>query len=118
MTRVLKKKELIETRLAANYGGWMYCDVCGENIGYLCYSTYDNVSLKYQCNCGNRGSAQLNFENSNIGEKSGDELSLVKNRYCCPKDQEPLITILATKVAHYELEITCKACGRIYKKEM
>lgn len=45
MARILKNKELINTRLAANYGGWMYCDKCNENIGYLCYSTYDRLAL-------------------------------------------------------------------------
>ncbi len=51
MSRVLKNKELENTRLATNYGGWMYCDHCNENIGYLCYSTYDRLELKYKCNC-------------------------------------------------------------------
>ena len=46
MTRLLKTKELVNTRLATNYGGWMYCEKCNENIGYLCYSTYDRLELK------------------------------------------------------------------------
>ena len=33
MARVLKNKKLINIRLATNYGGWMYCDKCNENIG-------------------------------------------------------------------------------------
>ena len=28
MARVLKNKQLVNTRLATNYGGWMYCDKC------------------------------------------------------------------------------------------
>ena len=32
MVRAVKRKELVNTRLAANYGGWMYCDKCGENM--------------------------------------------------------------------------------------
>ena len=46
MARVLKNKELVNTRLATNYGGWMYCDKCNENIGYLCYSTYDRLIVE------------------------------------------------------------------------
>ena len=69
MARVLKSKELINTRLATNYGGWMYCNKCNENIGYLCYSTYDRLELKYKCNCGSQGSALLDFEDSKIGKK-------------------------------------------------
>ena len=45
MARVVKNKQLVNTRLAANYGGWMYCDKCNENIGYLCYATYDKLKF-------------------------------------------------------------------------
>ena len=117
MARVLRNKELINTRLATNYGGWMYCDKCNENIGYLCYSTYDKLELKYRCNCGSNGSALLDFEDSKIGKACTDEFITIKNRYCCPKDSEPLITILDKKVTSYEIIITCKSCGSIYKKE-
>lgn len=116
MARVLKNKELVNTRLAANYGGWMYCDKCNENIGYLCYSTYDKLELKYQCNCKSQGSALLDFEDSDAGRVCNDELVVIKNRYCCPKDNEPLITILDKKLMDYEVKITCKSCGNIYKK--
>ena len=74
MTRILKNKELANTRLATNYGGWMYCDKCNENIGYLCYSTYDRLELKYKCNCGSQGSAILDFEDSKVGKECNDEL--------------------------------------------
>ncbi len=116
MARVLRNKELIRTRLAAGYGGWMYCDQCGENIGYLCYSTYDRLELKYECNCGSKGSAVLDFEDSGTGRICEEELAGIKNRLCCPKDKEPLITILEKKLTDYEMKITCKACGSIYKK--
>jgi len=117
MARMLKNKELINTRLATNYGGWMYCDKCNENIGYLCYSTYDRLELKYKCNCGSQGSAILDFEDSKTGQKNHDELILIKNRFCCSKDKEPLITILDKKVNNYEMKITCKSCNKIYRKE-
>lgn len=116
MGRKLKNKELINTRLATNYGGWMYCEQCNENIGYLCYSTYDRLEFKYICNCGSNGSAVLDFEDSQIGKDCNDELMIVKNRLCCPKDNEPLMTILEQKVASYEMNITCKACQSIYQK--
>ena len=116
MARVLKNKELVNTRLATNYGGWMYCDKCNENIGYLCYSTYDRLELKYKCNCGSQGGAFLDFEDSKTGKSCVDELVNIKNRLCCPKDSEPLITILDKKVANYEMKITCKSCENIYKK--
>ena len=116
MARSLKNKELINTRLAANYGGWMYCDQCNENIGYLCYSSYDHLELHYQCNCGSKGSADITFEDSKTGSECDDELITIKNRFCCPKDQEPLIMILDKKVMSYEMKITCKDCGSIYKR--
>ncbi|MCM1261030.1 MAG: hypothetical protein NC182_02855 [Prevotella sp.] len=116
MGRKLKNKILINTRLATNYGGWMYCEQCNENIGYLCYSTYDRLEFKYTCNCGSNGSAVLDFEDSQMGKDCNDELMIVKNRLCCPKDSESLMTILEQKVASYEMNITCKACHRIYQK--
>jgi len=117
MARVLKDKELVNTRLATSYGGWVYCDKCNENIGYLCYSTYDKLELRYKCNCGSEGRALLDFEDSKMGKKCDDELILIKNRLCCPSDNEPLITILDKKVSSYNLNITCKSCENIYKKE-
>ncbi len=116
MARVLKNKELINTKLAANYGGWMYCTECGENIGYLCYQTYDSIELKYTCNCGSEGSAVIDFDDSKAGTLCTDELITVKNRLCCPADNEPLITLLDKKLASYDMKITCKSCGNIYKK--
>ena len=118
MARVLKSKELVNTRLATNYGGWMYCDKCNENIGYLCYSTYDRLELKYKCKCGSQGSVILDFEDSKAGQECNDELIIIKNRFCCSKDNEPLITILNKKVTSYEMKITCKSCNKTYKKEV
>lgn len=117
MSRILKNKELVNTRLATNYGGWMYCDKCNENIGYLCYSTYDKLELEYKCNCGSKGSVLLDFQDSNIGKECSEELIIIKNRFCCIKDNEPLITILDKKVDSYKMKITCKSCGNIYEKE-
>ena len=116
MARVVKNKELVNTSLATNYGGWMYCNSCNETIGYLCYATYDNLELKYTCNCGSLGSAVLNFEDSKLGNNCNDELIVIKNRFCCPKDNEPLITLLDKKISSYELKISCKTCESIYKK--
>lgn len=116
MSRVLKNKELVNTRLATNYGGWMYCENCNENIGYLCYATYDKLELKYECNCGSSGSVLLDFVDSKLGQNSSDELIIIKSRLCCPNDNEPLITILDKKVSDYKMKITCKSCGNIYIK--
>ena len=118
MARILKNKELVNTRLATNYGGWMYCDKCNENIGYLCYSTYDRLELKYKCNCGSQGNIIIDFEDSKIGKECNDKLIILKNRFCCSKDSEPLITILDKKVNSYEMKITCKSCNQIYKREV
>ena len=42
MARKIKTKDLENTRLAANYGGWTYCTACGENIRYL-YILFRNM---------------------------------------------------------------------------
>ncbi len=114
MARKVKTKDLKNTRLAANYGGWTYCTECGENIGYLCYATYDKIEFQYECGCGSRGSILIDFEDSTIGKNCDDELITIKNRFCCPKDSSPLITILSKKLKNYELSITCKECRNIY----
>lgn len=118
MARTVRNKELIHTKLAANYGGWMYCTECGENIGYLCYATYDRVNLRYQCNCGSCGSATLDFEDSAPDHVCGEHLITIKNRLCCPLENSPLVTLLSKKLKSYELEITCKACGNRYHETM
>ncbi len=82
----------------------------------ICYATYDRLELTYQCQCGSGGSVLLDFEDSKTGQNCDDELAVIKNRYCCSKDKEPLITILDKKVSSYEMKITCKSCGSIYKK--
>lgn len=117
MGRVLKNKDLVNTRLATNYGGWIYCTSCNKNIGYLCYVTYDYLKLNYVCNCGSTGSAFLDFEDSNKGCSTDKELITIKNRFCCPDDKSPLITILDKNVKNYEFEICCKSCGRVYKRK-
>ncbi len=117
MSRILKNKELENTRLATNYGGWMYCTKCDKNIGYLCYVTYDKLKLNYECNCGSKGSAIIDFEDSRIGCNCDKELITIKNRYCCPDDESPLITIIDKNVKKYEFEITCKNCGNSYIKK-
>lgn len=116
MSREIKNKDLINTRLATNYGGWMYCTACNKNIGYLCYVTYDRLNLHYECNCGSKGSAIIDFEDSKQGSSCDEELITIKNRLCCPKDESPLITILSKNLKAYDLEITCKSCMKSYKK--
>lgn len=117
MGRILKVKELKNTRLATNYGGWMYCTNCNENIGYLCYSTYDKLELDYECNCGSKGTALLEFEDSKEGKRCDKELIVIKNRFCCPEDESPLLTILDKKIKRYHFNITCKSCENIYNKK-
>lgn len=118
MSRVIKNKELVNTRLATNYGGWMYCEKCNKNIGYLCYVTYDSLRLSYECNCGSNGSVFIDFDDSKNGELCTDELVTIKNRLCCSFDDSPLITILDRSLKKYKLEITCKSCNKIYRKEV
>ena len=59
---------------------------------------------------------EIDFLDSADGSQTEEEMVTIKNRLCCPKDSEPLITILDKKLSAYDLEITCKACGSTYKK--
>lgn len=85
MARAVKNKELVNTRLAANYGEWMYCNKCGENIGYLCYSTYDRLELEYKCHCSSQGSILLDFKDSKPGQACDNKLAIIKNRFLLPR---------------------------------
>ena len=116
MARAIKEKELTNTKLATSYGGWVYCTECNENIAYLCYATYDELTFNYQCQCGNHGKIFLNFVDSQKGNNCNDDLIIIKNRLLCPQDQHPLMTILDKKLKCYDLKIPCKACGDIYHK--
>lgn len=113
MARGLKAKALTATRLANEYGGWIYCAGCGQTIGYLCYVTYSRFTLRYQCTCGSHGIIYLDFGRE-LAQSSREPLLCIKNRLCCPLDQSPLVTILAKKLTHYEYEITCETCGTMY----
>ena len=113
MTRQLKTKKLINTTLATTYGGWIYCENCNQNIGYLCYVTYDSLKLNYECNCGNKGEIFVDFVDSKLGNQCDENLIKIKNRLCCPHDESPLITILDKKLRGYEFEITCKECQNV-----
>lgn len=117
MARVPVVKELHATRLANEYGGWIYCEACGQSIGYLCYVTYDAVMFTYQCACESKGSMHIAFgEESNLTPCDDDMVS-IKNRLCCPKDESPLITVLGKKLNVYRCEIGCTACKQTYTKE-
>lgn len=115
MSRTLKNKELNNMRLASTYGGWMYCSGCDTNIGYLCYVTYDKFKFEFECNCGNKGSGLLEFEDTSKTPKSDKELITIKNRSCCPNDEAPLYTIMDKKVKNYQIEVTCNNCNQTFK---
>lgn len=117
MSRNTKIKELPHTRLANQYGGWIYCESCGENIGYLCYTTYDNFIFNYQCQCGSCGHIHIAFGDINSKKISNDKLIKIKNRLCCIHDQSPLLTILKEKLISYQYEIDCLKCQSKYKGE-
>lgn len=116
MSRELKTKELVNMRLAANYGGWIYCDNCQTNIGYLCYVTYDKFQLNFTCNCGEQGSCLLEFKETAQQEKSDKAFLTIKNRCCCPNDESPLFTILDQKLKSYKVIVSCANCEETFEK--
>lgn len=117
MARTPKRKELHSTKLANNYGGWIYCESCGQSIGYLCYVTYDHFRFDYKCKCGAAGSMRIDFDEVQTSVPSDNKPVLIKNRLSCPKDQSPLLTILEKKLDSYTYEIECTACKTKYTEE-
>ena len=117
MARKPSTKKLINTRIASGYGGWIYCDHCGENIGYLCYVTYDNFKFSYKCKCGSQGHIHIAFGDVENTKVFDDKLISIKNRLCCPSDKSPLLTILGKKLDCYQYEIACVNCHTKYTEE-
>lgn len=116
VSRTPKMKELVNTRLASGHGDWIYCDTCGENIGYLCYVTYDIFCFFYTCKCGGHGNIHIAFESDSATNNSDNELVTIKNRLCCPHDNSPLFTILNKKLVNYQYEVVCTKCSTKYKE--
>lgn len=114
MPRTPKIKNLIHTRLANAYGGWMYCEGCQKTIGYLCYVTYDHFSFAYKCKCGASGNMKIAFEKEEQAPLSDNKLIILKNRLCCPKDESPLFTVLEKNLEFYNYKIECIKCKTKY----
>lgn len=114
MAQNLKKKELTNTKLANQYGGWIYCGNCNQTIGYLCYVTYHRIHMEYSCKCGNKGKIDIEKENTIVAIPSEEKLVTIKNRLCCPEDQSPLITILKHKLDDSSGKVVCENCCREY----
>lgn len=118
MAEYIKYKQVKHARLLKDYASWIYCDKCNNTIGYLCYVTYQQFQFHFICQCGNNGSIVIEKGETNKQVKiSDDELITIKNRLCCAEDQTPLVTIFEDKLKSYTCEITCKTCGKLYKKE-
>lgn len=117
MARTPIIKELVNTRLASGYGGWIHCDSCGKNIGYLCYVTYDSFRFEYKCQCGSSGYMHIAFEDVSSASIGDEKLITIKNRLCCPSDQSPLFTILEKSLSNYKYEVVCKACNTKFLEE-
>ncbi len=118
MAQKIRYKKISNTTLANEYGGWIYCNGCGNTIGYLCYVTYGRFCFRYHCRCGNEGS--IFIEKDDAAEEKltgGKEPVIIKNRFCCTEDSSPLVTILSKKIEYYSFDIVCKECGKQYKKE-
>lgn len=109
-------KKLTNSRILNEYGGWIYCEKCNKTIAYLCYVTYDLFDFNYKCNCQNSGNVHIEFENNKKEIQSKENLILIKNRLCCPKDNSPLVTILDKNLQSYDIKITCNNCNTEYNK--
>jgi hypothetical protein len=109
------EKSLINSKLLKNYASWMYCDKCNNTVGYLCYTTYKFFEYEFECKCGNQGVVKISLEESNEPHESDDALQLVKNRFCCPKDDSPLFSVVDKNVNNYRYSLICRNCNSIYR---
>lgn len=109
MARSPIKKELNGVSLLKEYASWIYCTNCKKTIAYLCYVTYDKCLFDFECSCGSKGNLDISFSNAHYAP-SKQSLILVKNRFCCPIDQSPLITFVEKNLIHYNCHIACVSC--------
>lgn len=117
MSKKPEEKYLKNTRLLKSCASWIYCDSCDKTVGYLCYTTYERVSFKYTCNCGNKGQLLIDFKLSNDSIKSKVNLVINKNRLCCPIDNSALIIILKDRLLDYQCQLVCRSCNNFYLEE-
>lgn len=110
MSRMPITKQLINTKLLHEYGGWIYCSGCDKPIGNLCYVTYDRFQFNYKCKCGGSGSVSLSFAEEHSASECREPLLLIKNRWCCPCDQSPLFSVVAKNLSSYHFEVVCREC--------
>ncbi|HEY5585782.1 MAG TPA: hypothetical protein VIK78_15005 [Ruminiclostridium sp.] len=115
MSRILIHKHLKNARLTTEYGGWVYCTSCNKTIAYLCYVTYDIFKFEFTCSCGETGSVDIAFENTQKTKLSEKPLVLIKTRLCCPDDNSPLVTFVEKNLDKYSYELVCKLCNQLYK---
>ncbi len=109
------EKTLINSKLLKNYASWMYCEKCNNTVGYLCYTTYNSFKFEFECKCGNKGVVKISLEERNDTYESDVPLNIVKNRFCCPKDDSPLFSVVYKNVKNYRYSLTCRNCNSIYR---
>lgn len=113
----MPKREIIRkfsgSRLLKNYGSWLYCENCGKTVAYICYTTYKWLKVKFACKCGAKGKAELVEKGTGTRKPpaSNKNLSLIGNRYCCPKDEKPLFSVVGKQVKTFEYSVCCLECG-------
>lgn len=108
-------RKLSKAHLLKEYASWIYCDGCGKTVGYLCYVTYSYFKYEFFCKCGSKGLVELTLGNEQDSTEGDSLLFLRKNRYCCPKDDSPLFSIVDKNLIGYNLEVVCKSCRNHFR---
>jgi hypothetical protein len=106
--------DLENARLLKRNGSWMYCTSCNKTVGYLCYTTYLDFSFAFTCNCGMQGKIHLWYGNKAKAGAVTADLTMVKNRLCCPNDNSPLFTIVDKNVSAVKYSVVCKKCNTLF----
>jgi 5-methylcytosine-specific restriction endonuclease McrA len=110
------EKTTTNSRLLKNYGSWLYCSNCNKTVAYICYSTYQWINISFSCSCGSKGNLELKEAELEIqGQpENGYELILKNNRYCCPRDESPLFSVVTKQIDSLEYEVSCLECKRLF----
>lgn len=120
MAKRIIKQEVKNSRLLKSYGSWLYCTNCNKTVAYICYTTYQWIKVNFKCYCGSTGGLILKEESYEISEQkiSSDELIMKGNRYCCPNDEDPILSINLKNIIDFEYEGACLKCSSHFYGEV
>lgn len=94
MSKEIRVKELVNSKILKEYASWIYCSACERTVAYLCYTGYNEFDFEYKCQCGSKGSVHLHVNKQKESIVSHEPLAIHNKRYCCVVDDTKLFSLV------------------------